>query len=331
MEDKGGSSTTPNVPKPEFRSPFQTSDSNSKKQVTLCSNPPQDSSGKSLEKKVAQHLQKPAVQVPKGISFFSSPQLSPGVTGKHEQTAQPLKEVNGVKIGHKINSSLGSGPKSNDSMMRVPLRTPKGINFLSFGKAHPLESGSNKDQGISESSLSEPNESTLRRSPPRYDGGAKTENQSGQSSLESETNKCKAADMISPAPRPQGMKFLAFGEIPRDNTNAVGQAGLVCCNTNSGLPLVQERENVLDGLKFTNEMPNRLASSPNPFCQSSNQCGPRNAVGISSSQKISLLSNTPNSVQKALQSTLAFAAKFDSQIKLDQAIGTSGVSTKPKK
>lgn len=308
------------VPKPESKSSFRTSDPNSKTQLKVHKNPPQTSSDKSAEKKMVQLLQKPITQVPKGISVFSPSGSSPGNTSKHDQATQQLKRgANGVKVGLKATSSLfDSGQKSNDMTKKTPTVKPKGINFLSFGKVPQLDSGNKKDHGVSESFSCELTEGTSSKSS-QANGGVKSENPSRGSFSEPESTKTKAQNSTS---KPQGIKFFSFPEVPVDNSRASGQGSLLCCNEKIGLPLVHVRENALD--KFTSSigMPSRSTLPSNPFRQTSYQTDPWNAVGTSSSQKISLLSNTPSSVQKALQSTLAFAAKFDSNIKLNQQTGT---------
>lgn len=312
------------VPTPESNSSFQTSDPNSKKQLKVHKNPPQ-TSDKSAEKKMVQLLQKPIMQVPKGISLFSPFGSSPGNNSKHDQATQHLKRGdNGVKVCLKTtSSSLDSGQKSNDMTKKTPPTVkPKGINFLSFGKAPQLDSGNKKDHSASESFSRELTESASSKSS-QENGAGKSENPSRRSFSEPESTKTKAQSSILSASKPQGIKFFSFAEVPVDNSRATGHGSLLCCNEKVGLPLVHERENALDRFTSSNGMPSRSTPFSNPFCQSSYQTDPRNAVGTSSSQKISLLSNTASSVQKALQSTLALAAKFDSNIKLNQQTGTS--------
>lgn len=299
MTEIGGHLLTSKVPKPESKSSFQTSDPNSKKQLKVHKNPPQTSSDKSAEKEITQILQRPITQVPKGISVFSHLGSTPGDTSKHVQATQHLKKGdNGVEVGLKITSSpADSGQKSIDITKKTPTVKPKGINFLSFGEAPQLDTGNKKNHGMSESLSCELNQISSSKSS-QENGGVKSENPNGRSFSEPESTKVKAQNSILSASRPQGIKFLSFAEVPGVNSRASGQGSLLGCDE---------------------------ASSPfsNPFCQSSYQIDPRNAVGMSSSQKISLLSNTPSSVQKALQSTLAFAAKFDSNIKLNRQTGNS--------
>ncbi|KAL3535593.1 hypothetical protein ACH5RR_004054 [Cinchona calisaya] len=330
ISSKDDSLPTLNVSKPEFKSPSLISESNSKKQVNSQGIPYQrvdakfstieNFSGKDTENKVLEHLDRPSAQIPKGICLISHVRSTPGNTSKDEQAAPHLKGDNSEKLNSSLTSNLlDSIQKSNDVIKEVPLKMPRGINFLSFGK-RPLDDSLIRDYGVSKSLLGQLNKSKLVDSPSKNEGGVVIDNQAGQSSSQLEPKVNKVANILSPPSTPQALKFLSFGKAPVDNPSAFNLANMLPDNVNTDLPCVQEKKNALDGLKFSDAMPQRLASSSQLL--SLDQSGTGNCGGMSSSSKTSLVLNTPSLVQKALHTTLAFAAKLDSEIKLDQSLGT---------
>lgn len=328
---KDDSMPTSNISKPEFKSPSLMSESNSKRQVNSqgiphqhvdakCS-PMETFSGKSSEKKVSEHLDRPAAHLPKGICLISHVRLPPGITSKHEQAAPHFKGDDSEKLSHSMTSNpVDSIQKSNDIAKGVPSKTPKGINFLSFGK-RPLDDSLNRDNGVSESLLGQLGKSKLVDSS-SSEGGVKIANQAGQSSSELEPNMNKIANVVSPLSKPESMEFLSFGKSAVGNPSAVSQADMLRDNVNMGLLQIHEKKNALDAVKSSHAMPHRLSSLSQQFYQCLDQTGAGNCGAKSSSMKTSFLLNTPTSVQKALQSTLAFAAKLDSEIKLERSLGT---------
>lgn len=326
---KDGSLPTSNVTKPESKSPSLISKSISKKQVNNQGVPHQhvdakfsamaNFSGKSTDKKVLEHLDRPAAQIPKGICVISHVRSPPGDPSKHEQAVPLLKGDDSEKLIYGRTSNLpNSIQKSNDVAKGVPSKMPRGINFLSFGK-RPLDESLNKDYGVSESLLGQVSKGKLVDLPLKSEGCIKIDNQAGQSSADLESKGNKPVNIGSPSSMPQATKFLSHGKTPVDNPTAISQCDTLRSNVNMGLPLVQEKEYALDGLKFSPAMPQRSAFSSRPLNQSLDQPG---TGGMSSFSKTSLWLNTPTSGQKALQSTLAFAAKLDSEIKLNQSLGT---------
>ncbi|XP_027173694.1 uncharacterized protein LOC113773280 [Coffea eugenioides] len=276
-------------------------------------------SGKSTEKKASEHLDRPSAQTPKGICFISHVRSPPGDTSKHKQAVPHLKGDNSDKVSYSMTRNLeDSIQKSNDLAKGAPSKMPRGINFLLFGK-RPLDESLNRDYGVSESLLGQVSKSKLVDSPLKSEVRVKIDNQAAQSSADLELKVNKTANIVSPSSMPQAMKFLSYGKTPVDNPTAISQRDTLRSIVNVGLPLVQRKEYALDGLKFFPAMPQRSASSSQPFDQSLDQ---PSTGGMSSFSKTSLLLNAPTSVQKALRSTLAFAAKLDSEIKLNQSLDT---------
>ncbi|XP_027068417.1 uncharacterized protein [Coffea arabica] len=310
---KDGSLPSSNVTKPESKSPTLVSKTISKKQVNHQGVPHQHAdakfsvmanfSGKSTEKKASEHLDRPSAQTPKGICFISHVRSPPGDSSKHKQAVPHLKGDNSEKVSYSMTRNLeDSIQKSNDLAKGAPSKMPRGINFLSFGK-RPLDESLNRD-GVSESLLGQVSKSKLVDSPLKSEVHIKIDNQAAQSSADLELKVNKTANIVSPSSMPQAMKFLSYGKTPVDNPTAISQHDTLRCIVNMGLPLVQRKEYALDGLKFFPAMPQRSASSSQPFDQSLDQ---PSAGGMLSFSKTSLLLNAPTSVQKALRSTLAFA------------------------
>ncbi|XP_059634815.1 zinc finger CCCH domain-containing protein 65 [Cornus florida] len=167
----------------------------------------------------------------------------------------------------------------------------------------------------------------------------------------------------TPTGASMGTNFLSFGKAPSENFSNNKQSSL-CFNGNYGVSSsVQERRNASDKLQFSSTMPWRLSSSSLPSGQSLDgladvhgrdaQSSAQKALisNTSSSAKKAIMSNTPNSAkkallsntpnsaqksflsntpsstQRALLSTLAFAAKFESGIKMQHPLDALSVKT----
>lgn len=208
------------------------------------------SSSKIPEQNVAKTIPQPAEQVPKGISFLfhaNSPQSN---TCNPKQAGLSPKVDNGVKIGHQMIQN------SNE----ITKRTPKGINFLSLGKA-PI------------------NDPATRKS------------------------------FNFPFIKDQGI-----GKSPLSDSSKGEKAG----------SSVQERENAANKLQTPNMTSSLLYNqSLDQFPAGQSKSTPIFSQGLAQKP---LLLNTPSTVQKALRSTLAFAAKFDSEVKMDRSNKTSAPS-----
>lgn len=324
----GGSLTTPNNCKAEQNSLLRNSSSNSKTDTNVRgilqqrfdanSNSVGNVTGRSSEKM----SQRPAA-VPKGISVISLVGSPSG--SKLDRSPMPVK---GDLVN--LDQEQHSNPpnrfqKSDEVVNRMPPR-PKGINFLSFGRA-PLDASQiNGNHEVGESWLGELNRSSIVGVPSSSNKVLGSE--SSQNSLATEPNKNEATNLTSIEYTPQGVKFFSFGKVSDSNcsTQGVGQSGLTPDNVNKDLSCSHGKEETLGGPKFSSDKPLELPCSSNPFSLSSNKSSNGNLAGMSNSLKESLLMNTPKSALKALNSTLAFAAKFESQIKLDPS--TSAVRSR---
>lgn len=280
------------------------------------------SSCKNKEKNVAETTPKPSGQAPKGISFLSHGKSS---AGKHEQAALSPKADNGVKVGHQIINGVPNVAQNlNENTNRTPAVTPRGINFLSYGKA-PLEDSSSKKSSsfsfisnleIGKSPLSNSSKNEQAGSSAKRDDGVKVDSQTGQ-----------GASSRTPAVAPRGVNLLSVGTAQLDSYFSKKQAGFGFEEDNAVPLTVHERASVTNKFQIRNSVVPQLPSSSLPHGQSMDQLVDVRSKSTLSFSQGPLLSSTPSSVQKALRSTLAFAAKFQSEVKKDRSYGSPAVGT----
>ncbi|XP_055809696.1 zinc finger CCCH domain-containing protein 65 isoform X2 [Solanum dulcamara] len=236
----------------------------------------------STERTVLEHVRKPAALTPKGITFLSRGKSLQGDAIKHEEVGLSSKadDVDNIQ-------------KPNGFMKGASMRTPQGINFLSFGRAPS----------------SEPSGDTL----------------SGMLNMDYGVDKLQLVDMKAklgsinqmstrtpPGSVPRGVNFLSVDKAVEDRSHPNE-----CLSASSP---IQRRHNAPN--TTSSEMPFRQLSSLFPAGQSLIQSAQKCNAEIASSSKAPLLANTPSSIQKALQSTLAFAAKFDLGVKYGMSNGS---------
>uniref|UniRef100_A0A5B6YY65 Putative zinc finger CCCH domain-containing protein 7 isoform X1 n=1 Tax=Davidia involucrata TaxID=16924 RepID=A0A5B6YY65_DAVIN len=375
---KEGSPVISNVAKPELKSSSQLGNSNSRKEVKSRGTPLQNVDAnsctigtpcKNTEQNVVETIPKPAAQVPKGINFLSFGKSTLGDTSKCNQAGSSLKVDDDVKVGHQmIHSASDLVGNSNEITKRTAGMPPRGINFLSFGKA-PLDVSSSKrscglpshrDYGIGKSLLGDSIKDKQAGPSPKRDDGVKVGNQTSQSASDMVQN-LNEIPKRTPAVAPRGINFLSFGKAPSDDSSNNRQASLPSNGDNGVASSIQEREIASDKLQICSALPWGQPSSPLPY-QSLDQLadGPgkntpnsaqkavlsntantaQKAVlsntpssahtallsTTSSSAQKALLSNTSSSAQKVLLSTLAFAARYESGIKMDRSIGAPAIS-----
>lgn len=236
----------------------------------------------STERTVLEHVRKPAASTPKGITFLSHGKSLQGDARKHEEVGLPSK-ANGVD----------NIQKPNGFMKGASTRTPQGMNFLSFGRAPSAE----------------PSGDTL----------------SGVLNMDYGVDKLQLVDMKAklgsinqmstrtpPGSVPRGVNFLSVDKAVEDRSHPNE-----CYSASSPIQRRQSAPNTT-----SSEMPFRQLSSLFPAGQSLIQSAQKCNAEIASSPKAPFLANTPSSIQKALQSTLAFAAKFDLGVKCGMSNGS---------
>ncbi|CAI9764271.1 unnamed protein product [Fraxinus pennsylvanica] len=284
-----------------------------------------DSPGKSVEQRVSNPMQGAAAQAPKGVNVLFHAKSLLGDSSKHKQAGLSLK----VDVGNNVVCDTmfkvsGNIQKPNEIVKTVCPRKPVGINFLSFGKVPSDDSNSKtfsslfstENNEFEKSSLDDSTKAKHARFSQKSCDNVQVDSQTSESTVDLVQNMKENAKRTSTVAAPWGTNFLSFDKGPLDDSSVKNQAGLRPNDGNILLPFVQEKEVAPDGVQIPTKMPS------NPFGLSIDPSAAGCSTNISSSSKTSFLLNTPSSVQKAVQSTLAFAAKFEPEIKLSRSIGS---------
>ncbi|KAK6120406.1 hypothetical protein DH2020_045886 [Rehmannia glutinosa] len=313
LPDKGGSFMISKVTKPEVNSPSPLNNSNSSKHADnhgifhqkvdskLCS--AGDSRDKSAELLAARTVPRTARQAPKGISFLSNKD-----TTKHERDGS----TNDVEVGRK---TILSTNNLNEMSETVAPRKPRGINFLSFARPSTDDSSSKMFSNLLSSSNNETRKSVMGEgkltcSLPESSGLLKVNREINQNAtnLVRDLNEKVHGTLLTV---PQHVKSLSSFE------KAHLDANFHIKKDDTALSIVKERQSTGSNVHDTIKMPSVSFGGP-----SDQLTGGR--ADLSSSLKTSFLSNTPSSVQKAVQSTLAFAANFEPDIKSRTVLSSTG-------
>ncbi|KAL2555244.1 uncharacterized protein Fot_08863 [Forsythia ovata] len=328
--------TTSNVTKLEVKAPSSLTTSKPGKHLNIHGTSHQngdakfssamDTPGKGLEQHVSNPTQGTAARAPKGVNFLFHGKSLQGDSSKHKQAGSSLKADVGNNVGcDSMFKVSGSVQNLNEKAKTVPPRRPQGINFLSFGKVSSDNSNtfsslfSSKNIEIEKVSLDESTKGKQARFSLNSRDNVEVDGQTSQSTVNLIQNMKENAVRTSAVAAPWGTNFLSFDKGPLDDSSVKNQASLRPSDVNIALPFVQEKEVTPDRL----QIPTKMSSLP--FGHSIDHSAAGCTTSISSSLKTSFLSNTPSSVQKAVQSTLAFAAKFEPEIKLSRSIGSPAV------
>ncbi|CAH9143382.1 unnamed protein product [Cuscuta epithymum] len=243
--------------------------------------------GSSPQLHLGEPMQKLAFQTPNGVSFITR--------GK----SSLVKESGSGKFTQEeILSNSVIAQKPNDVMKeRSPAGIPNGVNFLCFGGATLNDSTPNTNSNM------------LNR-----DGESKS---GGICRIETRTE-------APLKPTPRGISLLSFGKASSDGSTSKDQSILCSKEPNIATPVApHERQNLLRRLDDSRNMQFKLLSSPPLSNQLYGQSTAGNSFGLPNS---TFLASMLGSAQKAIQSTLAFSAKIEPGIKLDQSIGASVVT-----
>ncbi|XP_063948655.1 uncharacterized protein LOC108216044 isoform X2 [Daucus carota subsp. sativus] len=307
---KSVSVTEISVPKkqmnPNFTGSQNSSTNLSSSGVSYCKNYKKNGEGLAL---------KPAGQAPKGISFLLHGKVPLGNISKNGQGPLP----NGAKVDQQTLANASNGVESlHKSTQRKPV-VPRGVNFLSFGK-DPSESCTKKSSfslvsnvETGKSPLSDPDKSEQADSSSKTDVGVTVDFQTGQGASSTVQNTNETANR-TPATTPQGLGLLSAGNL-LDRFFNKKQAGSNSNENNAMHPTVRNNESVSDKHRTFDLLLPPVLSSPLPSNHSLSKLTDVQSKGSSSSLQGSLFSNTPKSLQRAFQSTLALAAKFESKAK----------------
>ncbi|KAG8376164.1 hypothetical protein BUALT_Bualt09G0034700 [Buddleja alternifolia] len=282
MPDKEGSLMLSKTtsPKLKFQSPLGNSNSSnlSFQKVDAKFRSSGNAPGKNTNLLTDKAISRTPGQAPKGVSFLSNRGMSLGETNKPKQNGSL---VTTSKVPEGVN-------KSNDMSEGVPPRRPQGINFLSF--AQP----SLDDISIKQTC-----------SLPESRGVLKVHRQMNPSASCSVPGPNKEVNG-TPLTMLQHLNFFSFDKTQLDNSIFKERANDHFNKGDFALSLVNGRQSTSSKLQDAMKTPS------NPFGRLWHQSTDGNNSNVSNSFKTSsILSNTPSLVQKAVQSTLAFAANFD--------------------
>lgn len=278
--------------------------------------------GKTTERTVLEHVRKPAASVPKGVTFLSHGKSLQGDARKHKEAGLSSKADDVGKFsGQIIHSKSDNIQKPNGLMKGESMRTPQGMNFLPFGRAPLAEPSSdtlssmlNKDYEVEKLQLGDKNNSKEGATCSKRDDSVKDDNQANISARLGSMNQMSTRN--PPGSVPRGVNFLSVDKAVEDRSHPN--------EFNSASSPIQRRQNAPN--TTSTEMPFRQLSSLFPAGQSFPSAQQCNAE-IASSSKSPFFENTPSSIQKALRSTLAFAAKFDLGVKYGMSNGSPDISS----
>ena len=181
---------------------------------------------KNGEKNINKNVLKPAKPVPKGTGFldFGSSSLVDS------------NRIADAKVGNHIGQN-GSGTvqnsltvqNSNEVSRTPPVVAPKGVNFLSFGRAQQNDSSSSR----------------LASFPSSRGSGLKlppSENSNMHSQTSSAPDSNSTLDGIQPAVTPKGITFLSFGKSSIDDSCDKGKVKLPFSWDNGSRSCLKEKQ-----------------------------------------------------------------------------------------
>ncbi|XP_004288957.1 PREDICTED: uncharacterized protein LOC101303749 [Fragaria vesca subsp. vesca] len=224
-------------------------------------------------------LEQPTMST-KEFSFLSTGKPSLVHSNMSQQGVSAPDRNTGAKARNLMQQSPSSSIlNTKDNIMTTPPAvTPKGINFLSFGKASP-------DGSI---------------------GKNQNHHQTSQGVSETVQNFNTAPKVIQPA-QPKAADFLSVGKVPMADSSCGNPFKLTSTSDNGNSTCFGEGKSVFDNPQISSAISSRLLPSPLTSGQSSDYTASR-------------FKDTVN--QRALCSTLAFAAKYESK-KTNQSFGST--------
>ncbi|KAJ8529538.1 hypothetical protein K7X08_036373 [Anisodus acutangulus] len=239
-------------------------------------------------------------QKPKGVKFLSNGKPLQSAARKHEEAGLSSKADDAGKYSCQI---IDSKSENIQKPKGASMRTPLGINFLSFGRAPLFD----MDYGVKKLQLGDMNNI---KEAATCSNSVKDDNQANISAKLGSMSQMLTRS--SPGSVPRGVNFLSVGKEVEDRSHPN--------EFNRASSSIQRRHIAPD--RTSSKMLLRELNSFVPAAQSLNQSAQKCNTEIASSSKGPFLANTPGSIQKALQSTLAFAAKFDLGVKYGVSNGS---------
>ncbi|KAL5572454.1 hypothetical protein UlMin_022051 [Ulmus minor] len=215
-----------------------------------------------------------------------------------------------LRVGNLVDKNLPPTVlKSNEILIRTPsVVAPRGINFLSFGRDQPGDSSCRRSASSSPSlangvKLSLPDNSNLQN----------------QVSSAPNSNSTSTLKGTQPAVTPKGINFLSFGKASVDDSGGKGKVDEQITLDNGTNSCVKEKQIALDKRQDS--------STSSPTLPSSSVSIGRGLDHLASK----IYKDTSHSAQKALLSTLAFAAEYESGMKFNRSIGAPAFATEDNK
>ncbi|XP_030488308.2 uncharacterized protein LOC115705191 isoform X2 [Cannabis sativa] len=252
------------------------------------------SSHKNTGKNKNETFLKQEKSVPKGINFLSVGSLPLVDSVKLKQQILSPNRIAGAGVGNHLEQH-GSGivQNSNEILNKsAPIVAPKGVNFLSFGRSQQDDFSSR----------------TLVSTPSSGDSSVKLS--SDNSVMLNQTNSAPKSNLmlkgIQPAVTPKGINFFSFRKSSVNDSLDKLKLPFSCDDGSDSS--VNGRQYPLDEQKHSCTTSKTLPSSSVSLAQSPDPSSSR------------FHKDTAHSAQKALLSTLAFAAKHESRVKQNELI-----------
>ncbi|GLT47803.1 hypothetical protein SLA2020_214650 [Shorea laevis] len=259
------------------------------------------STHKNKKQNVAEILPVPPSVTPKGVSCFSVAKSPVPESSILKQGSLLPKWNETGKVENQTNKCATDTVQTvNESPKITPSVVPRGINFLSFGKAISRDSS-----GKNEAAL--PLGGNEHKESPNEGGKAGTGNQTTQSASSKEREVNQMLKISQPALVPTGINFLSLGKALKDDQRNHREASLPSSSQCDKGESSQENQHASIKQSNLSALSWNWPASPLAPGQSPN----------------SVHKKTQNSVQKAVVSTLAFAEKFDSERKTKRSTSSA--------
>lgn len=256
-------------------------------------------------------------QAPRGVSFLLNGAVPLVDADKDKRDGSSAKTTDGSAAGCKGTVNVPGGINELNGMSEgVAPRKPQGINFLSFGQP-PSDDSSNKilsnllsncNDWTGKSAVDDMGKGKLTCSLAQGAGTPNANRQMNASAMSLVSDVTEKANG-TPLTVPQNVKFLSFNRSHLDVSTSKEKSNLDSSEVDTALSFVKERQN-------TSKLQDTIGTPSPSFGGTSHQSKGGWNANLSSSFKTSLLSNTPSLVRKAVQSTLAFAAQLEPDIKV---------------
>ncbi|XP_048334921.1 zinc finger CCCH domain-containing protein 65 isoform X3 [Ziziphus jujuba] len=247
-------------------------------------------------------VSKQSEAAPKGTSFLSVQNSLLVDSSKLRQGSLFGNNSAGAKAGNHIHQNASIQNSSEILHKTPPAVPPKGINFLSFGKVPSGNSNSKKLASL-----------------PLCGDGVKR-SVSDNSNLHdhdcSTSNSCLMPNGSQHSVAPKGINFLSIGKASVNDSGCKEKSSLPYGRDNGTDSCVKDEQTALDKPQ---------SSSTISLAERSPSC-PVSSVQFSGNLASRIYKDTPLSAQKALLSTLAFAAKCESGVKPNQSVDAPAVN-----